>query len=131
MKSRIQHTLLALALLSTFTTFYVAQPSTCFAQGTAFTYQGRLNNTNGPASGTYNLTFSLFNTNTGGAAIAVPVTNNAVVVTNGLFTVTVDFGPGVFIGQTNWLQIGVETNGAIVFTTLTPRRPPRRPPLPT
>ena len=110
--------LAALALLSTLN----LQPSTAFAQGTAFTYQGRLNTTNGPASGTYNLTFSLFNTNTSGVAIAVPVTNNAVVITNGLFTVTIDFGPGVFTGQTNWLQIGVETNGASTFTTLAPRQ---------
>ena len=29
--------------LSTFTTLYVAQPSTTRAQGTAFTYQGRQN----------------------------------------------------------------------------------------
>jgi len=120
MKSRIQHTLLALALLALST--FNAQLSTCFAQGTAFTYQGRLNTTNGPASGTYNLTFSLFNTNTSGTAVAVPVTNNAIVVTNGLFTVTIDFGPGVFTGQTNWLQIGVETNGASTFTTLAPRQ---------
>jgi len=96
--------------------------STCLAQGTAFTYQGRLQNNDSPASGTYNLTFSLFSTNTTGVAIAAPVTNNAVVVTNGLFTVTIDFGPGVFTGQTNWLQIGVETNGINTFTTLNPRQ---------
>ena len=98
------------------------QLSTAFAQGTAFTYQGQLNSGGSPANGIYNLTFSLFNTNSSGAAIAVPVTNNAVVVTNGLFTVLIDFGPGVFTGQTNWLQIGVETNGASSFTTLTPRQ---------
>ena len=37
-----------------------------FAQGTAFTYQGRLQNNGSPASGTYNLTFSLFNVSNGG-----------------------------------------------------------------
>ena len=35
------------------------------AQGTAFTYQGRLNNGGAPACGTYDLTFALFNTNSG------------------------------------------------------------------
>ena len=118
MKPRIQHTLLALALLSTFN----LQPPACLAQGTAFTYQGQLQNNGSPASGTYNLTFSLFNTNTSGVPIAGPVTNNAVGVTNGLFTVLIDFGPGVFTGATNWLQIGVATNGATSFTTLTPRQ---------
>src|SRR5208337_747183 len=111
-----------LVSLSTFTTFYVAQPSTALAQGTAFTYQGQLQNNGSPASGTYNLTFTLFNTNTSGVAIAGPVTNTAVSVTNGLFTVLIDFGPGMFTGETNWLQIGVESNGVSSFTTLTPRQ---------
>ena len=96
--------------------------STVLAQGTAFTYQGRLNNNGSPASGTYNLTFSLFNTHTSGVPIAGPVTNTAVSVTNGLFTVLIDFGPGAFTGQTNWLEIAVETNGVTTFTTLTPRQ---------
>jgi hypothetical protein len=109
---------LALVALATFN----LQSSTAFAQGTAFTYQGRLNNNGSPASGIYNLTFSLFNTNSSGAAIAEPVTNNAVAVTNGLFTVLIDFGPVVFTGQTNWLEIAVETNGGNTFTTLAPRQ---------
>ncbi len=50
------------------------------------------------------------------------MTNNGVLVTNGLFTVAIDFGSGVLNGATNWLQIGVETNGANNFTTLTPRQ---------
>ena len=95
---------------------------TAFAQGTAFTYQGLLQNNGSPASGTYNLTFSLFNTNTSGVTIAVPVTNNAVLVTNGLFTVLIDFGIGAFTGTSNWLEIAVETNGGVSFTTLTPRQ---------
>ena len=95
---------------------------TAFAQGTAFTYQGRLQSNGSSASGTYNLTFSLFNTNTSGVAIAVPVTNNAVLVTNGLFTVLIDFGIGAFTGTSNWLEIAVETNGGVSFTTLTPRQ---------
>ena len=92
------------------------------AQGTAFTYQGQLQNNGSPASGTYNLTFSLFNISSGGSVVAGPVTTNGVIVTNGLFTVLVDFGPGVFTGQTNWLAIGVETNGVSSFTTLNPRQ---------
>jgi hypothetical protein len=120
MKIRVKNLLVALALLAIST--LNSQFSTVFAQGTAFTYQGRLNSSTNPASGTYNLTFSLFNTNASGVAIAGQVTNNAVSVTNGLFTVLIDFGPGVFTGQTNWLQIGVETNGVNTFTTLTPRQ---------
>ncbi len=109
---------LALLVLSTLN----SQLSTVFAQGTAFTYQGQLQNNGSPASGTYNLTFSLFDTNASGVPIAGPVTNNAVMATNGLFTVLIDFGPGVFTGATNWLEIAVETNGVNAFTTLTPRQ---------
>ena len=47
-------------------------------QGTAFTYQGQLQNNGIPASGTYNLSFTLFNTDTSGGPVAGPVTNNTV-----------------------------------------------------
>jgi hypothetical protein len=93
-----------------------------FAQGTAFTYQGRLQNNGNPANGTYNLTFSLFNVSSGGSAVAGPVTTNGFLITNGLFTVVIDFGAGVWNGGTNWLEIGVETNGGGSFTTLAPRQ---------
>jgi hypothetical protein len=92
------------------------------AQGTAFTYQGQLQNNGSPASGSYDLTFSLFSTNASGVPITGPVTNSAVDVTNGLFTTLVNFGPGVFTGGSNWLQIAVSTNGANAFSTLTPRQ---------
>jgi hypothetical protein len=118
MKSKFTLSALALLVLSTLT----FPLSTAFAQGTAFTYQGRLQNNGNPASGTYNLTFSLFNVSGGGSAVAGPVTTNGVFITNGLFSVTLDFGPGVFNGTTYWLQIGVETNGAGSFSTLSPRQ---------
>lgn len=92
------------------------------AQGTAFTYQGRLESNNSPADGTYNLVFTLFSANSGGTALAPAATNNDVIVSNGLFTVTIDFGLSPWNGGTNWLQIGVETNGAGSFTTLVPRQ---------
>jgi len=114
MKTKLHCLFIALALL--------AGINQTVAQGTAFTYQGQLFAGTNPASGTYNLTFSLFNVNSGGSAVAGPFTNNGVIVTNGLFTVLINFGSGVFIGQTNWLQIGVATNGVNTFTTLTPRQ---------
>jgi formylglycine-generating enzyme required for sulfatase activity len=93
------------------------------AQGTAFTYQGQLQDNGSPAEGSYSLTFSLFSASSGGTAIAGPVTTNGVLVTNGLFTVTIDFGSSPFTGPTNWLQIGVESNGGGSFTSLAPRQP--------
>jgi hypothetical protein len=120
MKTKLHHLLLTLALLVGAT--LNLQLSTAFAQGTAFTYQGQLINNTNPVKGTYDFTFSLFNVSSGGGAVAGPVTNAAVGVTNGLFTVTMDFGAGVFNGTTYWLQIGVRTNGGGAFTTLTPRQ---------
>src|ERR1039457_7092725 len=91
------------------------------AQGTGFTYQGRLNTGTNPATGTYDLTFSLYGVSSGGSYLAGPVHTTGVGVTNGLFTVLVDFGAGVFTGGSNWLSIGVRTNGGGAFTPLTPR----------
>jgi hypothetical protein len=119
MKIKPTVTFIALALLTLST--LNSQFATCFAQGTAFTYQGRLNGTNGPVNGSYDLTFTLFNTNTTGVAVAGPVTNSATSVSSGLFLVTLDFG-GVFTGSNYWLEIGVRTNGNGAFTTLTPRQ---------
>ena len=96
--------------------------NSALSQGTAFTYQGRLGAGGVPANGSYDLTFTLFATNANGIAIAGPVANNATAVSNGLFTTTIDFGAGIFVGGSNWLEIAVSTNGANTFTTLTPRQ---------
>lgn len=64
-----------------------------FAQGTAFTYQGRLNDAGLPANGLFDLRAALFTGSSGGGAFAGPITNSAVVVSNGLFAATLDFGP--------------------------------------
>ncbi len=100
-----------------------SQLSPAFAQGTAFTYQGRLNNNGSPANGNYNIQFTLYATNQTGFAIAGPLTNSPVSVSNGLFTTLIDFGPGVFTGNSYWLDIAVCTNGNSTFTELMPRQP--------
>ena len=92
---------------------------TAFAQGTVFTYQGALNDQGARANGTYDLTFTLYDsTNVPGSAVAGPITNAAVAVSNGLFTAQLDFG-NVFDGNARWLQIGVRTNGVGSFQALT------------
>jgi hypothetical protein len=100
------------------------QPSTAIAQGTAFTYQGTLNEGTNPANGIYDLRFTIYDsTNNPGVVIAGPITNSATAVSNGLITAPLDFGAGVFTGAARWLEIGVRTNGAGAFTPLTPRQP--------
>jgi hypothetical protein len=118
MKNLFVRLALAAALASLFISI-----QTVPAQGTAFTYQGHLQNNGSPANGNYDLQFSLFDASTNGDQVGSTVTNFAVRVTNGQFTTTMDFGPGLFNGDALWLQIGVETNGGgNNFTTLAQRQ---------
>lgn len=93
-----------------------------FAQGTAFTYQGRLNAGGAAANGSFDLRFTVYDANLNGDVVAGPVTNSATGVTNGLFITTVDFGSNVFTGQPLWLDISVSPAGSNTFTELTPRQ---------
>jgi hypothetical protein len=113
---------LRLLLIAVTTSVLFTLSHVATAQGTAFTYQGRLNSGANPANGTYDFTFSLFNIVSGGGALYGPVNVGSVGVTNGLFTVQIDFGAGVFAGTTYWLDIGVRSNGVVSYTTLTPRQ---------
>ena len=95
------------------------------AQGTAFTYQGRLTDSGVPANGTYDFEFTLWDSLSGGstASAAVLGTPGGVGVTNGLFTVILDFGVGSLTGASRWLELGVRTNGSVAaFATVTPRQ---------
>src|SRR5260221_5973427 len=99
------------------------QLSTALAQGTAFTYQGRLNDGASPANGIYDLRFAIYDsTNSPGVVIAGPLTNAAAAASNGVFTVTLDFGANIFTNTDRFLEIGVRTNGLGNFTTLSPRQ---------
>jgi hypothetical protein len=95
-----------------------------YAQNTTFTYQGQLGDGGSPANGNYDLTFTLYaSPNIGNPGVAGPVTNSAVAVKNGLFTVQLNFGPGIFTGTNYWLEIAVRPNSTVGFATLSPRQP--------
>src|SRR5579871_352482 len=121
MKIHILKASRVLALLALLLTVNV-NLSTALAQGTAFTYEGLLQNGTAAQSGTFNFTFTLYNVATLGSPIAGPITIPGVAVKNGAFTVTLDFGAAVWNGQINWLEIAVEKNGDSGPTTLTPRQ---------
>src|ERR1043166_9739048 len=93
------------------------------AQGTAFTYQGRLNSSGASVNGVYDLRFMVYDAAASGNVISGPLSNSGVGVTNGAFTVLLDFGVGVFTGPARWLQIEVRTNGLGSFALLSPRQP--------
>jgi hypothetical protein len=103
-------------------------PSAALAQGTvdflkAFTYQGRLDDGARPANGLYDFNFKLHDAETGGAVVgpAEGVGLNAVLVTDGVFSVTLDFGD-VFHGGARWLAVAANTNLATPLNLLTPRQ---------
>jgi hypothetical protein len=110
MKSHIQNLLVALALF--------ACASHVAAQGTVFSYQGQLMTAGAPANGIYDLEFYLYDAPTNGnqlGNLGVP----DVPITNGLFTVPLDFG-AQFSGAPRWLQITVQPHGGSGFTALSP-----------
>ena len=115
MNTHLKLHLMFLALLSL--------PGYAHAQGTAFSYQGRLDDAGRPATGLYDFTFNVFGVDVAGVALAGPLPLNAVPVTNGLFNDTLDFGPGIFTGSTRWLEISERTNGVGVPDVLAPRTP--------
>src|SRR5687767_12283999 len=73
--------------------FVCAGLLTASAQTSTFTYQGRLTDGPAAASGTYEMQFSLFTALTGGSQVGSTITNSSVTVTNGTFTVNLDFSP--------------------------------------
>ena len=112
MKTKLRLTLTALLALAD-----VAR-----AQSTAFTYQGRLQNAGSPANGTYDFQFAVRDAFTGGSPVGFNPLAATLAVSNGLFTVTLDPGAGVFAGADRWLEIAVRTNGGGAFASLTPRQ---------
>src|SRR5262249_51984327 len=95
---------------------YLVCASSAVAQTTTFTYQGKLTDGGSAPSGTiiYEMQFKLFDASSGGLQQPqpTPVTlsftvagGNAVSVVNGVFTVSLDFGAGVFPGANRFLEI--------------------------
>jgi len=110
------------AVLLTVTLLVAASAS---AQTTAFSYQGKLTDSGNPANGQYDLQFKFFDTLTVGTGTQQGATlvRNPVVVSAGIFTVTLDFGSSVFIGADRFLEIGVRPTGNLgPYTTLSPRQ---------
>jgi len=97
---------------------------------TAFTYQGRLADTHGASDGRYDFIFALYDD--AGQQVGDSITNIAVLVADGHFVSTLDFGPNSFrqvfvpprdhVGPGEWLELSVRTNRAKTYQTLAPRQ---------
>jgi hypothetical protein len=107
--------------------FLLMSARAAFAQGTAFNYQGRLQDGGTPANGSYDLQFTLWDSSSGGTQQPQPspstVTKTSVAVANGVFTVQLDFGANAFPGANRYLEISVRLAGGGAFTILSPRQP--------
>ena len=92
------------------------------AQGTVFSYQGRLNDNGSAANGNYDVQFYLRDAATDGNPVGPTNTLALLQVSNGLFTASLNFG-GEFDGNPRYLEIGVRTNGSMAaYATLSPRQ---------
>jgi hypothetical protein len=91
--------------------------------GTAFTYQGRLEDGGAPANGTYDLRFIVYNADAGGSQVGSTVVVEDVAVTSGLFTISLDFGTGIFGGDKRWIEIGVRPGSSTgTYVIVAPRQ---------
>ena len=97
MKTKLLLTFGALLALADFTR----------AQSPAFTYQGSLTQGGLPVTGAQDFEFRLFNAATSGAQQGATLTVADWAVTNGLFTVPLDFGAAAFPGSDRWIEIAV------------------------
>jgi hypothetical protein len=91
--------------------------------GNAFTYQGRLQISDAPYSGACDFQFGLWDDPSGGTQVGSTLTRTNVSVSQGYFTVVLDFGAGRFQGDGRWLEIQVRCPaGGGSYTPLAPRQ---------
>src|SRR5262245_35399558 len=102
--------------------FFVLSVSAVFAQTTAFTYQGKLNDGANPANGNYDMQFKLYDASAAGSQIGSTITNGTVAVNAGSFTVQLDFGAAPLSGPPRYLEISLRPAGSPnAYTVLAPR----------
>ncbi len=96
---------------------WLAPAGPALASDTDITYPGELKQGGNLANGPFDMTFALWDALNGGSQVGSTLVRNGVQVTDGRFTVTLDFGPESFLDTGRWLEIEVEG------TTLAPRQP--------
>lgn len=100
--------------------------------GSAFTYQGQMQQGGGPVNATCDFEFGLWNDATStapGDLVAGPLVFDGAAgnpqpidVQSGFFAVLLDFGTAVFAGDARWLEVSVRCpTGVGAYTTLNPR----------
>jgi hypothetical protein len=85
--------------------------------GTSFTYQGRLESGGEPVNEDCQMAFRLYDAGSEGGEVGSAITHT-VPVSDGLFTVGLDFGTGAFAGDARWLGIRVRCPGDAAYADL-------------
>ena len=88
--------------------------------GSSFTYQGRLIKNGQPVSDTCGLQFYLWDAAVGGGYLNANAFSTWP-ISNGLFTVQLDFGAAAFTGDERWIETTVKCTGDANYITLAPR----------
>ena len=109
--------LLSLVLISTASAQGNGPQSPQAPTGSSFTYQGRLIKNGQPISDTCALSFSLWDASSGGSFLNSN-TFNTVPISNGLFTVQIDYGTNTFNGEARWIETAVRCTGDANYVTL-------------
>jgi len=105
-----------------------AQPAQAQPLTTAFTYQGELQTAGLPATGPHDLRFRLYDAAAGGAQVGAILCSDNVTLSEGRFTVSLDFG-AAFTGQQRFLEIEARADAELDctnpagFVILGPRQP--------
>src|SRR5437773_1902072 len=122
MKDKLHHRIIRSSSL--FLIAILMGANAVLAQGTAFTYQGKLTDNGNPANGQYDFQFKLYDALTGGTQQGGTVTVANVTVTAGIFTAQLDFGACAtcFNGAARFLEIAVKKTTDASYTTLSPRQ---------
>jgi len=103
--------------------FLLGTAATVPGQTTSFTYQGRLTDGGTPANGNYDFIFQLYDTIDGDNLLGHEVAVSSVAVSDGIFSLTLDFGANAFSGADRFLQIIVRRTGDQgIPTLLSPRQ---------
>lgn len=95
--------------------------STIFAQTSSFSYQGHFRQNSVPANGNYYFEFALYDQPTFGSQVGSTLILDPVAVSDGVFTVSLDFG-NLFNGSDRYLEIRVRPSGGGPLNVLTPRQ---------
>jgi len=90
--------------------------------GNAFSFSAYLRVSGVSRNGPADFQFRLFDAATGGTQVGPTLQASNVILVEGFFSVSLDFGSGTFDGDQRYLQVSVRDTNVGPFTTLAPRQ---------